>query len=328
MTFGFSSFPAADMPRFGPQTLRPGCKINLYLRILGRYTRDCAGRRKGMHALDTVFLPLDAPCDELTLHSGASGTGLRVRCDAPEVDPERNTLTLAWELYAAAGGFRPDLDVRLVKGIPAGAGLGGGSSDAAALLLWLEARAPAPLGAARLAEIAAQVGADVPFFLLNRPCRALGIGDVLEPWSAAGLAGLGLVLVCPPVHVSTPEAYAAWDRLHPDKNADCVGTALTTADPGATDSAFRTLRGRLVFPDPANDFEEVVFRMYPESAEIKQDLIRAGALGAALSGSGAALFGFFAAPEQADRVARSFRERGLDAWSRVVPEYGRNPTEA
>ncbi len=323
MTFGFvAPFSAADTSFSGPQTLRPGCKINLYLRILGRYTKDCAGRRKGMHALDTVFLPLDTPCDELTLYPGTQGAGLRVRCDAPEVDPERNTLTRAWELYAAAGGFRPDVDVRLVKGIPAGAGLGGGSSDAAALLLWLEARSPVPLGPARLAELAAQVGADVPFFLRNRPCRALGIGDVLEPWSAADLAGLTLVLVCPAVHVSTPEAYAAWDRLHPDKNADCPDTALTSFEPGATCSAFRTLHGRVVVPDPANDFEEVVFRMHPETAALKRELIRAGALGAALSGSGAAVFGLFTVPEQADRVFRSFRDRGLRVWSRVVPEYG------
>ena len=147
--------------------LRIGCKVNLTLRITGV-------RPNGWHELDTVFLPLDEPSDTLRLALRPGG-GLALHCAEPGIDPENNTLTKAYRLFAEASGFRPGVEAVLEKGIPHGAGLGGGSADAAALLGWLNARAPEPLSLPELVGLAARIGADVPFFLYNVPCRASGI---------------------------------------------------------------------------------------------------------------------------------------------------------
>ena len=117
--------------------LRIGCKVNLTLRITGV-------RPNGWHELDTVFLPLAEPSDTLRLALRPGG-GLALHCAEAGIDPENNTLTKAYRLFAEASGFRPGVDAVLEKGIPHGAGLGGGSADAAALLGWLNARAPEPL---------------------------------------------------------------------------------------------------------------------------------------------------------------------------------------
>ena len=136
--------------------LRIGCKVNLTLRITGV-------RPNGWHELDTVFLPLDEPSDTLRLALRPGG-GLALHCAEPGIDPENNTLTKAYRLFAEASGFRPGVEAVLEKGIPHGAGLGGGSADAAALLGWLNARAPEPLPLPELVGLAARIGADVPFF--------------------------------------------------------------------------------------------------------------------------------------------------------------------
>ena len=117
--------------------LRIGCKVNLTLRITGV-------RPNGWHELDTVFLPLDEPSDTLRLALRPGG-GLALHCAEPGIDPENNTLTKAYRLFTEASGFRPGVEAVLEKGIPHGAGLGGGSADAAALLGWLNPRAPEPL---------------------------------------------------------------------------------------------------------------------------------------------------------------------------------------
>ena len=130
--------------------LRIGCKVNLTLRITGV-------RPNGWHELDTVFLPLDEPSDTLRLALRPGG-GLALHCAEPGIDPENNTLTKAYRLFAEASGFRPGVEAVLEKGIPHGAGLGGGSADAAALLGWLNARAPEPLPLPELVGLAARIG--------------------------------------------------------------------------------------------------------------------------------------------------------------------------
>ena len=161
--------------------LRIGCKVNLTLRITGV-------RPNGWHELDTVFLPLAEPSDTLRLALRPGG-GLALHCAEAGIDPENNTLTKAYRLFAEASGFRPGVDAVLEKGIPHGAGLGGGSADAAALLGWLNARAPEPLPLPELVGLAARIGADVPFFLYNVPCRASGIGTARPVPRVAGRGG-------------------------------------------------------------------------------------------------------------------------------------------
>ncbi|MBR5734424.1 MAG: 4-(cytidine 5'-diphospho)-2-C-methyl-D-erythritol kinase [Desulfovibrionaceae bacterium] len=291
--------------------LRSGCKINLTLHIT-------SVRGDGMHELDSLFWPLDEPHDELTLTVLAPGAGLRVLC-GNGIDPEHNTLTKACRNFADACGFAPDLELTLNKGVPSGAGLGGGSADAAALLLWLNSHAPAPLPAAKLAECAAKIGADVPFFLINKPCRAQGIGERLTPVPelAERMKGWNVLLACPDVHVSTPWAYGAWDQLHKNgktpqpsgltnAEAEDKGNALAASAQGTLDAGIQLF----------NAFESVVFSEYPQVASLKAAIMDLGADAAVMSGSGAAVCGLFS-PKNAARgedLLRFFEERNIKAW--------------
>ena len=285
-----------------PVILRAGCKINLNLFIIGV-------RPDGWHELDSLFVPLAEPHDELSLRP-TGGPGLAVACEEPGLDPANNTLTRAYELFSEAGGFAPGLAVRLDKGIPHGAGLGGGSADAAALLLWLNAAAPKPLDAEKLRAVAVRVGADVPFFLLNAPCRARGVGDVLEP-GRTGLEGWRLVLVCPPVRISTPWAYQAFDA-----QTETLQKALTAC------GAQTIRRTSLVAGWPGvplvNDFEPVVFAAHPAVRRCKEHLLKLGAAGAVMSGSGAAVAGLFRGKSEAGAARRFCTSRYGAAWTQTL----------
>lgn len=334
--------------------LRSGCKINLTLRICGRLA-------DGRHELDTIFFPLSEPGDELAIrpadpsdaeraasepgfilervvfrHDGRPDGCFDGQDDGPSAvepagdDPARaidlrnNTLTKAYELFSVASGFRPALRATLFKGVPSGAGLGGGSADAAALLLWLNAAAAARgrgLDRPALTRVAAAVGADTPFFLLNTPCRGTGAGDRLTPCDPVrdlGLSGYGLVLVCPAVHVSTAWAYAAFDAW---ASAHGQGRGLLTA-PAETAmhtyslQARKTDAGGLFWLE--NSFEAPVFQAWPQLARLKTRLLREGAGAAVMSGSGAAMFALFRQPDTAFRVAERLRESGTVAYCRIL----------
>ena len=279
--------------------LRAGCKVNLGLRVLGR-------RPDGYHELDSLFWPLRYPCDELRIRL-TSGGSITVRCAVQGVDPCRNTLTKAHAAFAAHAGEAPGMEVDLVKRIPSGAGLGGGSSDAAALLLWLNSQLAAPLSPAVLTRAAVTVGADVPFFLSGRPSRVTGIGEVVEPLCPDG-PPLFLVLVCPGIHVSTAEAFARLDGLR---------AAAPTPQPGAgqndlTKSPRADNGSRLIGAarlDLKNDLEAAVFPRHPELAFLKAEFGRLGALAAGMTGSGSSVYGLFAARASARSAAARLRGR-------------------
>ena len=258
-----------------------GCKVNLGLRITGV-------RADGYHELDSLFWPLPEPCDRLCIQIAASG-GLSLDCDTPGLDPARNTLTRAYAAFASVVPNVPALHVTLRKGIPLGAGLGGGSSDAAALLHWLNARQEHPLDHRALAALALNVGADTPFFLQNTPCRVRGIGEKLEP-QGRELAGLRLLLVCPGIHVSTPQAYADYDaRLRANQGEQSRNDL--TKPTGKANGTF--LSGARFAVDMHNDLEAVVFSRYPQLAKIKAALLGLGAAAVAMSGSGASIVALF-----------------------------------
>ncbi len=284
-----------------PVLLRAGCKINLYLDILGR-------RADGYHELDTLFYPLPAPFDTLTVSPGTDGSGLRIECERADLCTQDNTLHKAWRLFAEATGYAPDLHVHLEKGIPDGAGLGGGSADAAALLSHLnDGAGPAGLDAGQLNALAARIGADVPFFLRNVPARATGIGEHLVPHDV-NLAGFTLVLACPPEHVSTPWAFSAWDREHTAMEAP-------TATPDRLTSSVHTYtrpssRALWLF----NSFESVVFAAFPKLRAYKGSLIRHGSAAAVMSGSGASLFALYRETEKALKASAALREMGVQTF--------------
>ncbi|MCH5276520.1 MAG: 4-(cytidine 5'-diphospho)-2-C-methyl-D-erythritol kinase [Desulfovibrionaceae bacterium] len=271
-----------------PARLRTGGKINLFLRITGR-------RPDGYHELSTLFVRLPEPCDELFLRPRA-GTGLRLRCAAPGIDPGRNTLTRAYALYAEATGFAPGLEAELVKGIPLGAGLGGGSADAALLLGWLQANCPEPLDGAALNSLAVRVGADVPFFFASTACHGQGVGECLTPCRPP-LDGVYGLLLCPELRIDTAWAYAAWDR----ENAAGTLTAGGGAD--------KNHRSGFLWPwTVENCFEPVVFAAHPHLARLKTRLVREGAAAAGMSGSGSALFGLFRDEAAARRASCRLRQ--------------------
>ena len=270
------------------ETVRTGGKINLYLFITGR-------RENGYHELDTLFVRLPEPQDTLVFRPAERESGIRVSCDAPGIDLEKNTLTRSYELYARATGYSPAVDVELVKGIPHGAGLGGGSADGAEVLAWLQRQNPQPMGEAELNALAARVGADVPFFLGKGASFAEGIGDILTP-ADSGIKGWYGVLVCPHVHVNTAWAYGAWDAENPSFSL----TGKRKEDK-TNRSSYQCFYGM-------NDFEPVVFAANPVLAELKALLIQQGADVAGMRGSGSALFGLFQDRERAVCVAEALRE--------------------
>ena len=177
--------------------MKSGGKINLFLRVTG-----C--RADGYHTLETLFLPLDSPADELTVEFAAA-PGIVLECGDRELAGNANLAYRAAERYAAASGIRPSWNIRLEKRIPVAAGLGGGSADAAAVLTLLE-RHYGALGAEGLKRLARSLGADVPFFLDRRPMVGRGIGDELTPLAGA-LPKLHFMLVNPGFPVSAKWAY-------------------------------------------------------------------------------------------------------------------------
>lgn len=260
-------------------------KVNLMLRVLAR-------EASGYHQLETLFARLDLG-DVVTVRTG--GTARTLRCEGPSVaaasvgPPERNLAWRAAEAYAAATGFPGGFAIDIDKHIPVGAGLGGGSADAGAVLRILNALAPAPLAQSDLLSLAAALGADVPFLTLKAPLAlAWGRGErmmVVEPLAARDVA-----LALPRFSVSTAEAFG-WA-------SESLGGG--TSRPVAIEAdALRSWAG--VTALAGNDFEQPVAERHPLVAELAAVLAAAGARIAQLSGSGSTVFGVFDAPP--DRLA-------------------------
>lgn len=286
--------------------LKSGCKINLCLKITGQ-------RPDGYHTLESYFLPLSAPGDRLVVSfSKAASPACSVSTSTPGIDLENNTLTKAYRLFAQVVPEVPAVRVELVKGVPHGAGLGGGSANAAALLAFLNSHARetglAALEQDELIRLGARVGADVPFFLVGRPAWVSGIGEVIKPDEAPlePYRSMHLLLVCPPVSVSTPWAFSEWDKLEKKR-----ANALT--DQGRHDS--NNSAGAISF---TNSLEFPVFATFPELKRIKEKLLALGASQAVMSGSGSSIFGLFAS-EGAARVAdRALRQENLRVFSQIL----------
>ena len=250
----------------------PNCKINLGLHVVGK-------RPDGYHDLETLFLPVMELCDELEIVEGP----LAMHQDGIALDntPEDNLCMKAWRLLHDEFGI-PSVTIRLKKGIPFGAGLGGGSSDAAFTLKKLNGMFSLGLEDSQLEQRAARLGADCAFFIRNRAAYATGIGDQLEPIEWEVESGKWKVVIEIPEgeHVSTKEAYAGLQR-------DLFGCPR----PDLREAVRRPIdewRNLIV-----NDFEASVFPSHPAIAALKEEMYRRGALYASMTGSGAAVFGIF-----------------------------------
>jgi 4-diphosphocytidyl-2-C-methyl-D-erythritol kinase len=271
-------------------------KVNLSLRVGER-------RADGYHDLETIFARIEL-ADDVAVRVLRSGMQLTVAGNASLEDVEKNLAIRAARAYMEAAGWPAGCGVHIEKRIPIGAGLGGGSADAAAVLRALDSLSPSPLGRVRLASIGARLGADVPFFIQDMPVAVgTGRGDALV--AAALLPPRWLALVMPSFAIATADAYA-WLDAHRAQS----GWAPEIARSMETLCDWDALAQRAV-----NHFEPVISSRYPEIAAYRQALRDAGAFMAMMSGSGSAVFGVF--DERPDVAALSRACHAEVAVSRV-----------
>lgn len=318
--------------------------MNLGLRILGR-------RADGYHELESLFAPLDWG-DALELRVVPGGRGVRIavageREGVPE--GEANLAERAARAFLEAAGVEAAVEGRLEKRVPAASGLGGGSSDAAAVLRALARRLPGALAPEALRALALRLGADVPFFLDPRPVLVTGIGERMEP--VEGLPALPLLLVHPGEALSTAAVYAAYDAEGASLTPERAGSTMHAlsalrgsgdgapfgapsapeARAGRADRADRADRGERG-PEPEsepglrpgsraawaslleNDLEPAARRLCPALGRLREALEAVGAAAVGLSGSGPTLYGVFEAREDA--------RRALEALGRRAPARG------
>lgn len=247
--------------------LKANCKINLGLDILRR-------REDGFHDLETVMIPVTELYDVITVERADEvqfvQTGIAVDCP-----PEKNLCLRAYELVRSHCQV-PPVRITLDKRVPFGAGLGGGSSDASTVILALNEEFKLGLSIEQMVEMAAALGSDTAFFIENRVQLCTGRGEIMHPIDL-DLSGLWLVAIKPPFGVSTAEAYSGVRPAIP---------ARSLVERLADDRS--TWQAQIV-----NGFEPHIFAAHTRLAELKQTLLDSGAIYAAMSGSGSALFGLF-----------------------------------
>lgn len=255
--------------------LYPNCKINIGLRVVRK-------REDGYHDLETIFYPVYGLHDELEVQPSDEFAfiqeGITVDC--------LPTDNLIYKVYARMRDRYPQIGnvtISFKKNIPFGAGLGGGSSDAAHMAMALNEIFALGLTKEQLAQELSPLGADCPFFIYNTPCYAEGIGDKLTPIDL-DLSGLRLIMIKPECGVSTKEAYGG---IVPKGICEHFAPFINPLELLEPLEPFKHL------PLLTNDFEETVCKVHPELADIKKRLLDAGALYAAMSGSGSTIFGLF-----------------------------------
>jgi len=269
--------------------VRSLAKINLDLRVLDR-------RPDGFHELRTIFQTVSL-ADKISIEYVRGRTRIELKSNFNIPD---NLVIKAADVILQATGATGNLRFDLTKRIPLGGGLGGGSSNAAAVLLALPILLRKPLPVEKLMELAAALGSDIPFFLLGGTAAGLGRGTELYP--LPDLPGLPVLLITPGLHVSTPEAYQRLERK------------LTTGAPSPMMNDFQRVAWSVASTPPGvawevkNDFESVVFPQHPQLELIKGKLLKLGARPALMSGSGSTMFGIFRSVELRNRAASWFRK--------------------
>ena len=299
-------------------TVRSFAKINLGLRI-------GAARTDGFHELLTVYQTI--ALHDVIRVSLVRGSGIEIHCDDPRVPKdESNTCYRIVEKAMRALKGRGRVVIGIEKRLPVQGGLGGASSNAVATLLGLERVIEKALPAEERLRIAAEVGSDLPLFLVGGTVLGIGRGEQVYPLE--DLPGTACVVVTPEVGVSTPRAFAEWDRKltvpgASDRMVELGRGFSVWLSNSYSGAPFR--RGRaenplleLVRAGIKNDFEEVVFPEYPELSEAKDALERAGAKYASLSGSGSTLYGLFASKPAARVAVPRLRRQGWMAQATIT----------
>jgi 4-diphosphocytidyl-2-C-methyl-D-erythritol kinase len=285
--------PGARLPR--TVHIRSFAKINLFLDIICR-------RKDGYHNIETVFQSVDLH-DELDLQ--LLSAGLEISCSDPLAPSDsRNLAAQAFLSLREALGYKQGLRIRIAKKIPIGSGLGGGSSNAAAVLIGVSRLLEVEVPAEKMLHVARKIGADVPFFLSGGLAAGWGIGDRLMPLPK--LPESFLVIAVPiGVSVSTPLAYrklraSQCDTPVPEHFAGCGERLKGFVDAIYPSVALSSNASVLRFL--YNELEEPVFRFFPEVADLKKAMLASGADAALMSGSGSAVFGFAQSKGKAEEI--------------------------
>ena len=276
--------------------IRAPAKINLGLRVVGK-------RADGYHLIDTIMVPVSL-YDEIDLRKirAASGNDLiKISCDHPDVPAGKENISYrAAQLIMKKSRGAQAISIHIKKNSPVGAGLGGGSSDAAATLVGLNRLLKLRLSVAVLKKMALSLGADVPFFIQAQPARAQGIGERLRPLRR--LSRFWAVIIYPGFPISTAWVYGNLGRK---LTKPIVNTSIAPSLKGLDGFACQL----------ENDLEGVTLKRYPEIAVIKQKLLQEGALRVLMSGSGSSVFGVFISKQAAVGAFRRLRqEEGAQAF--------------
>ncbi|MEO6894526.1 MAG: 4-(cytidine 5'-diphospho)-2-C-methyl-D-erythritol kinase [Ginsengibacter sp.] len=250
----------------------PNCKINLGLNIVGK-------RKDGFHDIETVFFPLPF-YDVLEILTSQSETEF-INTGISGGDTNNNLCIKAYELLKKDFPNLPGIKMHLHKSIPVGAGLGGGSADAAFTLSLLNKKYNLKISSQQLLVYALQLGSDCPFFLLNKPAFASGRGEILEEIKCS-LTGYKILLINPGIHIITRELFQQISPSIPARNIkEIIKQPVITWK-----------------KDLVNDFEKLVFQKYPEIKKIKEELYQNNAVYASMTGTGSTVFGIFNAKEK------------------------------
>jgi 4-diphosphocytidyl-2-C-methyl-D-erythritol kinase len=305
-----------------PVTVRSFAKINLGLRI-------GALRADGFHELRTVYQTI-ALHDVIRVSAGP-GSGIEIRCNDPRVPVDsKNTCYRIVDCALQALNINAKVRIDIEKRLPVQGGLGGASANAVATLLALERALKKQVPGPDKLHIAADVGSDLPLFLVGGTVLGVGRGEDVYP--LADLPATPCVIATPRIGVSTPKAFADWDlRVGQQKSSKLTGLshsdrmsefsrAVSAWLSGTSGVPGVRSRGRaetplldLVRTGIENDFEQVVFPQHPELGEAKRALERGGAVYASLSGSGSAVYGLFRTRAAAVRAAANLKAAGIPA---------------
>jgi 4-diphosphocytidyl-2-C-methyl-D-erythritol kinase len=260
----------------------PNCKINLGLHIGNK-------REDGFHNLETVFCPIPLK-DAVEIITSSSTTPVTYSSSGNIIEgkEEDNLCIKAYHLLKKDFPSLPNIQLHLHKVIPTGAGLGGGSADAAFTLSLLNKKFNLNLSTPKLLNFALELGSDCPFFIINKPCFATGRGEVLEEIEL-DLSAYKFVLVNPKIHVNTGWAFGAWSGGYKPSDHNFKDTKEIIQQP------ITTWKDEL-----QNDFEKVVFEKHPAIKSVKEELYKQGAIYAAMSGSGSTVFGIFNKEDKLD----------------------------
>jgi 4-diphosphocytidyl-2-C-methyl-D-erythritol kinase len=264
--------------------LFPNAKINIGLQVLQK-------REDGYHDISTVFYPVKVydvieVIETTELHFERSGIDFKNVND--------NSCIKAWRILKNDFPALPNVSLHLFKNIPVGAGLGGGSADAAFSLMLLNTKFDLGLSVTQLAGYAIQLGSDCPFFIYNNPCVATGRGEILEP-VLLDLSIYDILIIYPGIHINTRTAFSL---------------LKTTAENTFTKDNIK-LPASNWRDNIRNDFEQPIFKMHPEIQELKQHLYELGAIYVSMSGSGSSVYGIF---NKGSRPDLKFPENYFFAW--------------